>query len=329
MQHAKHQSDESSLPIIHVEVVSSLAQETYSYNGSPKCVHVILKNSPCVVHLAAIPDTSIDLRRASLSAVLVYDDNEVADPRHLRTVNFVKKEPMEFFASAEEHGKASVELRLNVLTSQHEDSLFRVLFTAQDCGFTSYAVTDPLKVVAKADSVTRPGRSKQSRASKRLMIGADNGSPSADSQSERKRTRLDVGDEDRVYKCLEAMREEQRTFLQHQQQQLSDLYNAATFKSTSTPLSSSLASRFCDLMRALEELSPQERQMQLQRSVTSYMAQSRSSVTLLSDLVLRLSVALPTVEDTSSDCSSPSLFIFGTPNALDKDPFRESDNASC
>jgi len=96
------------------------------------------------------------LKTYKLSAKLIYDEE---DTQEQKEVVVVKSPPLEFRAHLDNSGtRGSMELRIKVLTSQHEDMLFRVVITAVDSigKETLQLLTEPIKVVSKITGASKP-----------------------------------------------------------------------------------------------------------------------------------------------------------------------------
>jgi hypothetical protein len=101
--------------------------------------------------------SNVDLSKCHLEAKLLYDFDREEDQRI--EVAFVKSEPLEYKVTLLDGGtKASVELRIKVLTSQHEDMLFRVRLTGIDplTGISFETYTQPIKVISKLTQLKKP-----------------------------------------------------------------------------------------------------------------------------------------------------------------------------
>lgn len=90
-------------------------EERVTRNGIQRDIHVVIKNSPFVVQMGVSRNCEIDLNHIAFEASLLYDtDGE-------KGVDFVKLKPIEYKCIPNEAGdQVSVELRIKVLTSQHE-----------------------------------------------------------------------------------------------------------------------------------------------------------------------------------------------------------------
>jgi len=125
-----------------------VSSEHFSKNGVTKQVHVVVKNLVFTMEVSS----SVDLSKCNLEARLLYDFDREEEAKTAMEVSYVKNEPLEYKVSLTDGGyKASVELRIKVLTSQHEDMLFRVKLSAVDptSGTTFGVISQPIKVISK------------------------------------------------------------------------------------------------------------------------------------------------------------------------------------
>jgi len=129
----------------------SVMHENFSKNGVQKQVHVVVKNLVFMVEIEA----PIDLTKSTIEAKLLYDFD--TDRSQKVEVSFVKNEPLDYKINIGESGqKATVELRIKVLTSQHEDMLFRVRIAAIIDGQAYECHTQPIKVISKMTQKREP-----------------------------------------------------------------------------------------------------------------------------------------------------------------------------
>lgn len=91
-------------------------EERVTRNGIQRDIHVVIKNSPFVVQIGVARNCEIDLNHIAFDCSLLYDTEGE------KGVDFVKLKPIEYKCVPNESGdQVSVELRIKVLTSQHED----------------------------------------------------------------------------------------------------------------------------------------------------------------------------------------------------------------
>jgi len=137
------------------------SEEVVSKNGIQKPLHTIVKNSPYHLQIGAAHGNKVDFSKIAFESFLLYD-TEV-----LKEVDFVKIKPMDFKSSPIENGQyLDVELRIKVLTSQHEDMLFRVRIqgynpvTREELIGMSY-LTPSIKVISKPEQLKKKIPSKK------------------------------------------------------------------------------------------------------------------------------------------------------------------------
>jgi len=142
-------------PRLWITSQGCVSQERFGKNGIQKQVHVVVKNLMFVVQVEA----NVDITKANLEAKLLYDFNHEKDPQV--EVSFVKNEPLDYKVNLRPDAvnKAALELKIKVLTSQHEDMLFRVKLLGVDpaTGILFDAVTQPVKVISKLIQLKKKG----------------------------------------------------------------------------------------------------------------------------------------------------------------------------
>jgi len=138
------------------------SEEIVSKKGFQKTIFVIVKHSPFHFTLGVTgSNNKIDFNQIAFEAFLLYDcegDKEV---------DFIKTKPMEFKPSPTENGQQlEVELRIKVLSSQHEDMLFKVKLQ----GFNPVTkeevsglclITPAIKVISKPEQIKKKQPSKK------------------------------------------------------------------------------------------------------------------------------------------------------------------------
>jgi hypothetical protein len=151
------------LPQLVINQQESLAKLLLTTkNGVPRDVHVVVKNTPFNVMLGIAnnyPRNSperIDLSRSTINVDVHYDSD---DPREGKQVNLLTSKPCEYkvHLSDKRFDEATLEVRMKVLTSQHEDMLFRLHISVSDENSQRVlrATTAAIKVVSKPDQVRR------------------------------------------------------------------------------------------------------------------------------------------------------------------------------
>jgi hypothetical protein len=122
-----------------------------------KKVHVVVKNAPFVMQLGvmnnAMYNQVVNLHHLTFDASLIYDTSSSSNPNLEKKVDFVRVKPLEYKTRIHENGtQVNLEVRLKVLTSQHEDMFFRVKVQALDPTTGALfapgmmVISDPVKV---------------------------------------------------------------------------------------------------------------------------------------------------------------------------------------
>jgi len=154
-------SKEQGKPELFVISQESLAKQVQAKNGIPRDVHMVVKNTPFNIALAfgnypRTPQEKIDFGRCSIGVDVYYDSE---NPNEGKRVNLLTSKPCEYriHLSDKKIDEAILEVRLKVLTSQHEDMLFRLQVTVTDDvrKQTFITTSSAIKVVSKPDQVRR------------------------------------------------------------------------------------------------------------------------------------------------------------------------------
>jgi hypothetical protein len=146
-------SNSSSLVTILKQ--TSPFEERVTRNGIQRDIHVVIKNSPFVVQIGVARNCEIDLNRIAFDCSLLYDTEGE------KGVDFVKLKPIEYKCVPNESGdQVSVELRIKVLTSQHEDMFFKVKIQGQEPVSKQdvpnlKVITAPIKVISKPEQLKK------------------------------------------------------------------------------------------------------------------------------------------------------------------------------
>jgi len=148
------------------------SNEKFSFNGLQKIVYIVVKNAPFFLQIGIVEpifcNQLIDLNKFGFEAVLMYDseDSESKD------VDYVKAKPVEFKCTVSEGGdQLAVELRIKVLSSQHENSFFRVKVLALDptTGIPIspflMVISEPIKVISKPEQLKKKSSPKKNVSS--------------------------------------------------------------------------------------------------------------------------------------------------------------------
>eukprot|EP01090_Pellita_catalonica_P016005 TRINITY_DN446_c0_g1_i4.p1 TRINITY_DN446_c0_g1~~TRINITY_DN446_c0_g1_i4.p1 ORF type:complete len:319 (-),score=50.21 TRINITY_DN446_c0_g1_i4:260-1216(-) len=161
-----------SQPSLKIVTQESLEQEIVAKNGEQKRVHSVIKNQPFNLTLHLDNATKkLNLHSITLTAFLVYDTLDQ------KAVDFVRKAPMHYDCTIKknENGIADhmqVEVKLIVLSSQHEDMFFRVKFSGEYNGGNYGAVTEAIRVVSKPAQLKRNKTRKRKRTANDKIVEA-------------------------------------------------------------------------------------------------------------------------------------------------------------
>jgi hypothetical protein len=150
------------LPPMKLLKQTSSSQERISINGLQKSVHVVVKNAPFLVQIALTSqhfhNQMIDLNDFTFDATLLYDSDGPTE----KLVDYVKIKPVDHKPTVNETGdQVTIELRIKVLTSQHENSFFRVKISLLDPNTGMpyqpplVCYSDPVKVISKPEQVKK------------------------------------------------------------------------------------------------------------------------------------------------------------------------------
>lgn len=149
---------------------TSPQQEKVSKNGIQKNVHVVVKNTPFLLQIGLsspllLNSAVIDFKQLVLDIQLIYDNE------FLKPVGFVKTKPCDLKSTVNERGdQVSVNAKIKVLTSQHEDMFFRIKVRALEPK-TKREFNPPLEVIsAPIKVISKPKQMKKRKATKRRSL---------------------------------------------------------------------------------------------------------------------------------------------------------------
>jgi len=136
-------------------------QERVSCNGLQKTVHVVVKNAPFTVQIGLINSMFmgqiLDLNHFTFDCILLYDTDTSE-----KGVDYVKIKPLEFKPTVNEAGnRLTLEVRIKVLTSHHENNFFRVKIvlleptTGQQFHPALVTYSEPVKVISKPEQMKK------------------------------------------------------------------------------------------------------------------------------------------------------------------------------
>jgi len=148
----------SPAPKLVITKQTALAEERYSKNGIQKAVYVVVKNTGFFIELALtglmLDNRVLDFNQLTVAATLLYDCDT------LKEVDYIKVKPLEYTTTINGPLSLTVEGKIKVLTSQHEDMFFRVQLRVVDQltkeEFPSLvALSAPIKVISKPDQIQK------------------------------------------------------------------------------------------------------------------------------------------------------------------------------
>jgi len=164
------QSADLLSPQLSLTRQTSSSQERVSHNGIQKEVHVVVKNTPFLLQLSLsrpilLHDSLYDFKHLALDVALLYDNDSC------KLVNYVKTKPCDVKSVVNERGdQVSLNIKIKVLTSQHEDMFFRIRVrvlephSKQPLSSSFEVISSPIKVISK------PKQLKKRRATKKRSL---------------------------------------------------------------------------------------------------------------------------------------------------------------
>lgn len=155
--------------------LSSLDQEEVYRNAEKKIVHAVIKNIPFAMELGfrgRFDPYVVDFHKFTLKCTLLYDTQGEE-----RTVDWVKSSPIDCVVQVNETGeRATTEVRLQALSSQHEDMAFRIKYTAVPPATSNLeplvVVSEPIKVVSKQSQLKKNKKPPATRGAKKRTAAA-------------------------------------------------------------------------------------------------------------------------------------------------------------
>ena len=149
----KESMTESGAQLTLVRFASYEQQKEYHRNAQTN-IHYVIKGTPIVVELGiagSYDRWAVDFHRFSLECTLLYDnETECGKPVH-----FLRESPVEYktLRVSETGELLTVEIKLNALSSKHEDTCFRIRFSAQPPTGSNLSpfslLSEPVRVVSK------------------------------------------------------------------------------------------------------------------------------------------------------------------------------------
>ena len=120
-------------------------EERFELNGELKEVHVVIKQSSFIIILS---NDKISLKDCTIDCTLVYDNDSTNE------VHYINQKPISFTTQVTNQHRVTCDIKIGVLSSQHEDMLFKILFRVMnDQGkLIGQLYSYPIRVISKADS---------------------------------------------------------------------------------------------------------------------------------------------------------------------------------
>jgi len=130
----------------------ALAREKFSRNAQQKDVCVVAKGLAFSIDITA---PSVNFQCARIYAKLYYD----ADDEDYKPIELPKSDPLTYKVFMSSCGdRATVECRIYVLTSQHENALFRVKIGLNFGAHTAEVTSAPIRVLSKPSQIQKEKR---------------------------------------------------------------------------------------------------------------------------------------------------------------------------
>ncbi len=282
----------------------SIAQLYWSKNDIQKKVHCVAKNIPFVIEVGS---SSIDFNnKTRIVAKLLYDSNE----DDFKPVDYVKQEPMTFRVFGAEH-KVTIEFRLFCLSSQHEDSCFRIKIgvTSPQTTQPLEVMSEPIRVVSKVSQIQR----EKARNTPRTTQNTPNSPSSSQQLSGTKRAAPSSPTNDVIQDTLQRLEDqqrEQRALIEQLIRQQQPCEQSVDFESA-----------FFNFLTAFRSIPCEDRPSKVLKVMNS----SSDSVNLLSELVMACSSSpdidsQPTPTQLTEGCPpvvTESVDPIGTENVLE------------
>eukprot|EP01088_Endostelium_zonatum_P014201 TRINITY_DN3010_c1_g2_i1.p1 TRINITY_DN3010_c1_g2~~TRINITY_DN3010_c1_g2_i1.p1 ORF type:complete len:439 (-),score=106.91 TRINITY_DN3010_c1_g2_i1:52-1266(-) len=187
-------------PLLVILQQNSLSAEKLVRNKKSKLVHVVVKNSPFVIAIGLVDQPlsdhilkafapylsdatdgpgaqpCLDLTKLAFDCILLYDldssEKEKASAAAAGTtekeVNYVTNKPFQYkVVSGGGTDRVDLEMRLKVLSSQHEDTFFKIKIVALDpitkkeISPLLKVISEPIKVISKPEQLKKRKNSKK------------------------------------------------------------------------------------------------------------------------------------------------------------------------
>jgi gas vesicle protein len=275
----------------YIERQESLVTEKFSKNGRLMDLHLVAKNVAFSCHLVA----QFDMNQIPPTAKLVYDWDD--DATEEKEVEQLKTPPLEIITHVDRSGrKANVEVKISVLSSQHERAFFRIKFTAIDpaIGQSLTDFSQPIKVIAKRNQIRK-------MLEKKLQTHVKNESAAVNTplgvvnlaQLAPKRERAT---QDAILESLHRIEDQQKEQFRYMQEIADKTIPSET---TQPKASKDFDVAFKDFVGAWTKLPQEERPTKVRKLAAS--SEARGLEEFLK--VYNLETRMPPLEDVSGSCT--------------------------
>jgi len=142
-------------PSLVVTKQTALTEDKVTTRGKTHSVYVVVKNSPFQMTVA-LKNCVMNLKQLAFDITLIYDI-----PDYNKEVAYVSTKPVDYKPCINEAGdEISFDAKISALSSQHEDSFFRLKITIWDPNNFSFpqllALSHPIKVISKPMNQRKP-----------------------------------------------------------------------------------------------------------------------------------------------------------------------------
>ncbi|BFU23375.1 transcriptional regulator cudA, putative [Entamoeba histolytica HM-1:IMSS-B] len=263
-------------------------EERIEADGTTKEVHVVIKQSSFIV---SISSESIILEGCNVDCSLVYDNDGLTE------VHYINQKPISFTAQLSSPNRITCDVRILVLSSQHEDMLFKVIFKLTNKKGEQIATLHsfPIRVISKADGKKKvpnskppklPSSIKPEQKSKILTQShLPVSTPVIQSLSSPSQQNIEIQPA-ALQNANEQTEESVLQILQYQQSILRDL----TQQTNVNPLSSPLVG----LINSYQQLPQNQRIPQLLRIISSLSPQENALISELVSLIAGINTSVQT-----------------------------------
>uniref|UniRef100_A0A6B2L782 Uncharacterized protein n=1 Tax=Arcella intermedia TaxID=1963864 RepID=A0A6B2L782_9EUKA len=141
-------------PALFVTRQTSISEDKIMTKGKTFTVYVVVKNSPFQLAVS-LKNCEVSLKHLSFDILLIYDM-----PDYNKEVAYVSTKPVDYKTAINEKGDEIVfDAKISALSSQHEDSFFRLKINVWDPNSPHLqlsALSHPVKVISKPVNQRKP-----------------------------------------------------------------------------------------------------------------------------------------------------------------------------